>query len=490
MSLFRSFMATIIVILLVRSDNITISTQLGYITGNVSHEWSVPIYSFYGIRYAPPPLGDLRFRPSKVQTTPWNDIYDATQYKPQCIQPKSLIPSRDLPMSEDCLYLNIWTSNINNKNKTLLPVMLYIHGGAFLEGSADDAVFDATNILGQRNGQFVYVSIEYRLGPIGFLSNQEIYNEGKNENWSSYGGLNGINDQINAGYPINNLTYLRSIPAEQFTEAFIGNTTVMILIPAVDGLVLNDMPSNIYANGIGNGINGKLNAEEAVVMGFNSMDGINPFPSVGGPTPTNEQEFNAFVSYYIANESQANAIKNVYYNPENFKPIAPNHNSYELAWYTLNGDVCVSCPSFLMASEISETNVTGNMYVYEFLGSGQPHGMYYAAHGSELSYVFDNPNVDSNIVFEMPWSQNLSDSMVNSWTNYGLYGIPDIETASVKIKWETFDTETQQVMLFDNNIKLEKNYKNHYRDNVCDFWYLQVGYDTMFNICNFIGSPV
>eukprot|EP01084_Bolivina_argentea_P016316 30547_1 len=172
-------------------QNILINTTLGQIRGTVdSNSWKPTIlYEFKGVAYATPPLGNLRFRPAVLNSTKWNGVYNATEFGSVCIQ-----EGKDTDSHEDCLFLNIWTtkSNIENAaNNQLVPVMLFIHGGSFTGGTGND--FDGTNFVGEY-GQLVYVSINYRLGALGFLNNVAIYNE--DHNWKSYGGLNGLHDQI------------------------------------------------------------------------------------------------------------------------------------------------------------------------------------------------------------------------------------------------------------------------------------------------------
>eukprot|EP01084_Bolivina_argentea_P216656 368026_1 len=100
-----------------------------------------------------------------------------------------------MSISEDCLYLNIWTSNVKPVGK-LLPVMFYIHGGFFSYGSGADHANNGNNLIGETDGNIVYVSINYRLGSLGWLQNEALYNE--DPNWKSYGGMNGLYDQITA----------------------------------------------------------------------------------------------------------------------------------------------------------------------------------------------------------------------------------------------------------------------------------------------------
>eukprot|EP01084_Bolivina_argentea_P174645 302517_1 len=173
-------------------ETITIDTQLGSIKGTVNKRaGKQTVYTFFGIQYGISPVGDLRFRPAQLNESKWNNVYDGTKFGNVCMQNN---PPNGQPMSEDCLFLNIWTPKVNSTG-TLLPVMFWIHGGAFQAGAGSAASYDGVSMLGEAK-DFVYVSINYRLGAFGFLSNEQLYNEDKN--WKSYGGLNGIYDQIQA----------------------------------------------------------------------------------------------------------------------------------------------------------------------------------------------------------------------------------------------------------------------------------------------------
>eukprot|EP01084_Bolivina_argentea_P277544 473864_1 len=149
------------------NGTITITTTLGDITGNVKiYNVQDQVYEFLGVQYGIPPVGPLRFRPAQLNTSSWNTTYNATTYGPMCIQPYS----KDTKMSEDCLYLNIWTHQIDKNN--LLPVMLWIHGGSMITGSGSDPSYNGQNIV--ENGKnFVLVTINYRLGPLGLLASKQ-----------------------------------------------------------------------------------------------------------------------------------------------------------------------------------------------------------------------------------------------------------------------------------------------------------------------------
>eukprot|EP01083_Nonionella_stella_P074790 203002_1 len=159
-----------------QSDH-TISTILGSITGT-SHELSYS--TFLGIPYSESsPTGDNRFRPSTKKTSSYPNTLDATTAGPPCLQPGK--PDS----SEDCLTLNIWTPDTSGS----LPVMVWIHGGGFTTGSSSDNAYAGHNFATQG---IVFVSINYRLGLLGFLALPEIAIETGNTN----GGLMGNYDQI------------------------------------------------------------------------------------------------------------------------------------------------------------------------------------------------------------------------------------------------------------------------------------------------------
>eukprot|EP01084_Bolivina_argentea_P165342 287256_1 len=143
------------------AQTVTISTDLGEIKGTEDAKSWYPqtIYSFKGIRYATPPLSTFRFRQTILNESKWNGVYDAIQYGSACTQSGG---SKAPNNSEDCLFLNIWTtkSNVDNaKNNKLVPVMLWIHGGSLTGGSGAQ---DGTSLVGEY-GDLVYVSINYRL---------------------------------------------------------------------------------------------------------------------------------------------------------------------------------------------------------------------------------------------------------------------------------------------------------------------------------------
>ncbi|XP_077492296.1 acetylcholinesterase-1-like [Amblyomma americanum] len=149
-----------------------ISVAAGKIRGaTITAADGINVHVFTGIPFAQPPIGDLRYKkPQPVK--PWgNNVRDATQMPPSCMQISVFQPRLLLwvpyhqPKSEDCLYLNIWTPTLNTSAR--LPVMAWLHGGSFESGSAAMRLEDGSNLAAL--GEVVVVTIAYRLQSFGFL---------------------------------------------------------------------------------------------------------------------------------------------------------------------------------------------------------------------------------------------------------------------------------------------------------------------------------
>ena len=96
--------------------------------GNVSGTEQNGLRVYLGIPFAAPPTGDLRWRPP-APVQPWDGVKETKMYSPACPQPAAASPGAPLNMSEDCLYLNVWTPAKSADEK--LPVMVFFYGGAF-----------------------------------------------------------------------------------------------------------------------------------------------------------------------------------------------------------------------------------------------------------------------------------------------------------------------------------------------------------------------
>ena len=165
---------------------IDVTTTLGTLRG----EQGDGIAIFRGIRYAAPPVGENRFR-SPQPAEPWDGVQDATSFGFGSVQGMRRQPAAPPPQpaagqggqapafgslfgsevetSEDCLFLNVWTPAADDAKR---PVMVWIHGGAFRMGTGSSPSYEATRLA--TRGDVVVVSLNYRLGTLGFLAHPEL----------------------------------------------------------------------------------------------------------------------------------------------------------------------------------------------------------------------------------------------------------------------------------------------------------------------------
>src|SRR5690349_19048265 len=147
------------------------------------------VRSFKGIPFGAPPVGDLRWRePHPVKD--WKGVRSADKFGPRCMQrtgPGADYWFRSDGMSEDCLYLNVWTPAKSANEK--LPVLVYIFGGGFQNGDGSEPRYDGENMA--RNGM-VAVTLNYRTNIFGFFVHPELAKESPHHAAGNYGLLDQV----------------------------------------------------------------------------------------------------------------------------------------------------------------------------------------------------------------------------------------------------------------------------------------------------------
>jgi para-nitrobenzyl esterase len=141
------------------------------INGKLEGSYEKGVYVFRGVPYAAPPVGSLRWMPPQPVDA-WQGVRLAKDYSPKPPQnelPGGIIQQIEQKQDEDCLYLNIWTPGLDDARR---PVMVWIHGGAFTMGSGTEANYRDSNLVSR--GDIVLVTINYRLGMLGFLNLKEV----------------------------------------------------------------------------------------------------------------------------------------------------------------------------------------------------------------------------------------------------------------------------------------------------------------------------
>ena len=161
---------------LARAQAPTVHTSTGSVAGSAADGVAV----FKGIPYAQPPIGPLRWKPPQPVAA-WTGTRDATKFGNDCMQ-KPLADSRAPGVSEDCLTLNVWAPTGAQR----LPVMVWVYGGGFVEGSASLPLYDGAHLAKQG---VVLVSLNYRTGVFGFLAHRGLALESPEHSAGNYGIL-------------------------------------------------------------------------------------------------------------------------------------------------------------------------------------------------------------------------------------------------------------------------------------------------------------
>ncbi|KQY91330.1 carboxylesterase/lipase family protein [Brevundimonas sp. Root1423] len=169
-----------------QSDPAVVTAPAGAVRGRAVGD----VLAFKGVPYAAPPVGPNRWRPP-ISAPRWSGVRDAADFGPACIQPTPGAPhiySDNLgATSEDCLSLNVWTPSTTGK----APVIVWIHGGSLVAGSSKERLYDGSVLAAEGA---VVVSINYRLGVLGYLAHPDLSAESRDGISGNYG----LMDQIAA----------------------------------------------------------------------------------------------------------------------------------------------------------------------------------------------------------------------------------------------------------------------------------------------------
>ena len=136
-----------------------LTTTVEVTAGTIEGVEQEGILTYKGIPFAAPPVGDLRWK-APAPAEPWTEVKKADAFGPACMQAANSM-GNTAPVSEDCLYLNVWTPAKTQDEK--LPVLFWIHGGGFTGGSTSTSMYDGTGFA--KKG-VVFVSVAYRTHPI------------------------------------------------------------------------------------------------------------------------------------------------------------------------------------------------------------------------------------------------------------------------------------------------------------------------------------
>jgi para-nitrobenzyl esterase len=438
--------------------------------GRLKGEIERGIATFKGVPFAAPPVGALRWK-APQPVVAWNATRKANTFAPGCVQPWDAEPGR---ISEDCLYLNVWTAAATSKERR--PVMVWIHGGGFTSGMSWEALSSGSKLAPQG---IVLVTIAYRLGAIGFLAHPELTRESGrgsgnyglldivaalewvHANIPQFGGdpsrvtifggsAGGIAVSLLAGAPAAKGLYARAIaqggvafyPLQDLAAAEASGETLfkslgvadlksarqipamkvnaalvrsILPLPIIDGdLIPRD---NVYLFN-----HGRFN-DTPILAGFTSAEW-------GDPSPADAAAWlRTRVARLPCQEAQA-ALEAAY-------PFA-NDAEAKLAAPSMLRDLANGWPTWMWARmQTAKGRHPAFLYYFDIHGSEHPLGAWHAA---EYPYVFGN--------FPKPPTASdeaASDLIRTYWINFAKHGDPNGPGVPL---WKPYDEQSQSAMVF------------------------------------------
>jgi para-nitrobenzyl esterase len=493
------------------SDASVIMTDKGPVRGTIAETHR----EFLGVPYAAPPVGELRWKPP-VPHASWKAPLDATAFRDTCAQ-TGFVPGLTQHSSENCLYLNIYTPNTPRPH---LPVMVWIHGGAFVLGSGQDA--DGSLLAAK--GKVIVVTINYRLGPFGFLAHRALEAESPRHVSGNYGlldqqaALRWVRQNIAAfGGDASRVTIfgesaggisvclqLESPGADGLFQRAINESgpcqmTLPIAKAQAQGDKLAQLLGCAQAPDVIACMRSKptrqvLDALPASPVGGND---ILWFPVIDGVVlpQTTDEAFRSgkfskvpFINGSNRNEGTLFVAFGKPITPEQYTSLAQRHfgkdaarvmEEYPLkaypnpdqAWAVVFTDSFFSCPIRRTTRTLAPQT---SVYAYEFNDPKAPNTMVpdahldlRAYHSAEIQYIFQTrfPNHPKGAPAPLsPQQLKLSDRMMSYWTALAASGHPDGRGP----KWLPYQDVQDRTLSFEpDNIGYESDFAKYHH---CAFW--------------------
>jgi para-nitrobenzyl esterase len=491
-----------------------VATDNGPIRGTTIGE----VQAFRGIPYAAAPVGDLRWRPPQAHPG-WRGVLDASAFGPHC--PQLATPFGTPSTTEDCLFLNVFTPDKTNQGQPhLLPVMFWIHGGGLVVGESDG--YDPTRLVAKG---VIVVTINYRLGELGFLAHPALSSESPVGASGNYGlmdqqaAMHWVQRNIRAfGGDADNVTIFGesagglSVQSELasplatglFHKAIVESGAYSLTQPSLASAQASGTAfataagcsSQTAACLRGLSVSAILAAQTAATMVPN-LDGLvlpqtvlsaftagqfNRVPVIEG---SNHDEWRLFVAQTeaatgvpLTAAGYIPAIAATLGIPSAFAavvasvyPLSAYGGNPSVALGAVGTDVVFSCNARISARLLSNFVPT---FQYEFNDPTAPM-LYFANvsfptgayHASELEYLFDITQTPVPMPVRTPAQQDLTDAMVGYWAQFAHSGDPNSIGAPA---WPAYMAMSDQFQSLQQPGPMTKT--GFAVDHKCAFWNL------------------
>ncbi len=471
--------------------SVTVTAPIGAVAGQSQGT----LHVFKGIPYAQPPVGEARWKPP-IPMPHWSGVRPAAAFGPACFQPESKLANvyagEPMPMSEDCLTLNVWSP----ADASNAPVFVWIHGGALTTGSSREPLYDGAKLAAHG---MVVVSVNFRLGVLGWLAHPELSKESPLGISGNYGML----DQIEAlrwvqrniaafgGNPANvtiagessgglNVMYLMASPEARglFAKA-IAESAYMISTPELKAAkygvpsaedagvalgaalkaptiaALRAMDARTLASAAPaakfapfGAIDGHLlprqlvdvfdRGEQAPVpllTGFNSGE-IRSLRMLAAVAPATEAEYETIIRYRYHEYADA------------FLRLYPKSRMQESIWAATR-DSLYGWTAERLARKQAMRGVPSYLYYFDHGYPAADDAGLHAFHASELPYVFGNLDRTGPQWPKIPATAQearMSDAMMGYWSSFARSGKPQ---AAGEADWPTYGPNTAYMAFKD-----------------------------------------
>lgn len=447
--------------------SLTVATGEGRVSGKMLNEGKV--HAFLGIPYAAPPVGNLRWR-APERPAAWKGLRDATKFAPHCVQGVVFtdMSFQDGTPSEDCLYLNVYAP-AGATAASKLPVMFWIHGGGYAGGAASEPRHNGDAL--PTHG-VVLVTINYRLGALGFLAATELQKEAE-----GHAGNYGLMDMIAALRWVH--ANIRGFGGDSGNVTIFGESAGSF---AVSTLMASPEARGLFHRAIGESgaafrgvlvtdelgergrrdqqflesLGAKTLAEaralpaEKIIEASNKQGMIRFSPAVDGRVLTepvektyaeghqahvpllagwNKDENAALIAHGMTVEKwKQYAAKHFAAHESEFLKVYPAANDEEAARSAVayGGDGFIAFSTWLWIEAQTKTGAAP-VYRYHFELPAAPskfHPGWFAFHSDDIEYVFGT--LDTRPGAEIrPEDRALSETMMRYWTNFARTGNPN-----------------------------------------------------------------